>query len=371
MSTLVQDPSNLPPGPAPSEKSPRSGRLVSLDAFRGFIMTMLAAHGFGFLALSDDPSWGWLGRQFDHVPWQGMVFWDLIQPAFMFMVGLAMPFAFAARARRGGTGSVWKHVAYRSLMLIVISNVIMSISADRIRFQLTNVLAQIAFTYFICYWLMKLRFRNQAICAGLIIVGFTLLFFAFPGADGAFSIGDNFGERVDQVVLGITNPGHWATINFIPSVLVTLFGVWCGYLMIEKNTHERRMKLLIAGAAASLAVGYGLSPFIPIIKRIHTASFTFAASGWVLLMLLAFYWLVEVKGYRKFTFPLVVVGMNSMFIYCLHILFTRWITNAIAVYSYNFTILGKWGPVAQATAVFLVMWYLCYWLYKRQITIKI
>ena len=380
MATLVQSPPeaaahetarNTRADPNAGEKLSSSDRLVSLDAFRGFIMTTLAAHGFGLATLSDDPSWGWLGRQFQHAQWEGMAFWDVIQPAFMFMVGLAMPFAFAARVRRAGSESVWRHVAYRALMLIVISNVMMSISAGRMHFQLINVLAQIGFTYFICYWLMKLRFKAQAAWAALIMMAYAVLFIAYSGADGAFSAGDNIGERIDHFVFGAANPGHWATINFIPSTVVTLFGVWCGYLMIEKNSHTRRMKLLAGGAGACFAVGYALAPFIPIVKRIHTPSYTFAVSGWVLLLLLGFYWLVEVKGYRRITFPLVVVGVNSMFIYCLHILLAGWINESVAVFSHEYSYLGKWGPVAQAISMFLVMWYLCHWLYKRRIFVKI
>jgi predicted acyltransferase len=375
MATVVGAPPEtfrrVPAEPAPSPKSTAPDRLVSLDAFRGFIMTLLAAHGFGLATLAGDPNWDWLGRQFEHVQWEGMMFWDLIQPSFMFMVGLAMPFAFAARARRGGEESVWRHAAYRALMLIVISNVIMSISAGRLHFQLINVLAQIGFTYFICYFLMKLPFKSQAVAAALIMAGYTALFVAFPGSGGPYSMGDNVGERVDQFFFGRGNPGHWANINFIPSTFVTLLGVWCGYVMIEKNSHARRMKILAGGAAALFALGYGLSPFIPIIKRIHTTAFTFASLGWVLLMLLGFYWLVEVKGYRRLTFPLVVVGMNSIFIYCLDILMENWIDRAVGVFTGGYEMLGKLAPIAQATAVFLVMWYFCYWLYKRRIFIKI
>ncbi len=374
MATVVGAPPEtfhrIPVDPKP-EKGSATDRLVSLDAFRGFIMTTLAAHGFGLATLAADPNWGWLGNQFEHVEWEGLGFWDLIQPAFMFMVGLAMPFAFAARARRSGQEAVWRHTAYRAMMLIVISNVIMSISANRLHFQLINVLAQIGFTYFICYFLMKLPFKTQAGIAGLILVGYTALFYAFPGTGGPFVMDTNIGERVDIFVFGHANRGHWANINFIPSTVVTLLGVWCGYLMINKNSHERRMKILAAGSAALLVSGYLLGQFVPIIKRIHTASFTLAALGWVLLMLLGFYWLVEVKGYRNVTFPLVVVGMNSMFIYCLDILLEGWIDRAAGVFTGHYEILGKWGPVAQATTVFLVMWYLCYWLYKRRIFVKI
>ena len=75
-------------------------RLVSLDAYRGLIMLTLLCGGI-FQSLAGHPRWGWLAAHNDHVEWEGTVYWDLIQPAFMFMVGVAMPFAFAARAARG------------------------------------------------------------------------------------------------------------------------------------------------------------------------------------------------------------------------------------------------------------------------------
>src|SRR5690606_12619518 len=103
----------VPVEPAGPDRSAPPDRLISLDAFRGFIMTTLAAHGFGFASFAGHPQLGWLGAQFEHVAWEGVVFWDLIQPAFMFMVGLAMPYAFKARERRHGPGSVWRHVAWR------------------------------------------------------------------------------------------------------------------------------------------------------------------------------------------------------------------------------------------------------------------
>jgi len=348
-----------------------SERLISLDAFRGFIMTTLAAHGFGLATLAETPGWAWLGLQFEHVEWEGLVFWDLIQPAFMFMVGLAMPFAVAARVRKSGPDTVWKHVAYRAVMLIVISNVIMSISRGEPHFQLINVLAQIGFTYFICYGLMQASFRFQAVAAAAILVGYTALFIAFPGEGGAFAMGDNWGERVDEWVFGKANPGHWATVNFIPSVVVTLAGVWAGRLMIEPRPHAARMRILAMAAAACLAAGYGLGLVIPIIKRIHTASFTLAACGWVLLMLLGFYWLVEVRERKSLTFPLVVVGMNSIFIYCLNILLGGWIRRATDVFTGGWEFLGAAAPIAQALSMFAVMWCLCWWLYRRRIFIKV
>jgi len=218
-------------------------RLVSLDAFRGFIMTTLAAHGFGLATFEGHPTLGWLGHQFEHVAWEGMVFWDLIQPAFMFMVGLAMPFAFAARKRKMGEGSVWKHVGYRALMLILISQVIMSISAGEAHFQLINVLSQIGFAYFFAYLVTQLPLKQQLLAGAGILAFHTALFHFFPGPGGAWSQTDNVGARIDHF-FGLEYRGYYVTINFISSTVTTLFGVWCGYLVFGKHSHERRGKIL-------------------------------------------------------------------------------------------------------------------------------
>jgi len=359
-----------PPGPPP-EKPPGSGRLVSLDAYRGFIMIVLAANGFGWRRLMDDPRFGWIARQFEHVPWTGMVFWDLIQPAFMFMVGLAMPFAVARRKEVGsGEREVFGHVARRALMLVLWSQVLMCISANRLHFQLINVLSQIAFTYLLSYLILQLRFRWQVAAAALVLGGHWLLFALFPGADGPFSKADNVGALIDRA-LGLKYNGYYVTINFISSTATTLFGVWTGLLMQRDDTHGHRMKILAGAAAAAFAGGWALSAANPMVKRLWTASFTLFSTGWVLVMLLAFYWMVEIRGWRRPVFPLVVVGMNSIFIYSVSIVLSGWLDRAVGVFTGRFQWIGALAPVAQATAVVVVMWYLCYWLYQRRIFFKI
>src|SRR5579864_337445 len=140
-----------------------SARLVSLDAYRGFIMLLLASSGFGLAALEHYPNWAWLARQVDHAPWEGCTFWDLIQPAFTFMVGVAMPFAFARRLSQGSTNwELFRHVAWRSLILIVLSNIYSNWGASKthLTFQLINVLSQVAFGYTLCFLIMRLPFWN-------------------------------------------------------------------------------------------------------------------------------------------------------------------------------------------------------------------
>jgi heparan-alpha-glucosaminide N-acetyltransferase len=350
---------------------PATGRYLPLDAFRGFIMVLLVSHGFGFRAVGDVPVYRAIGAWFDHVPWEGGVFWDMIQPAFMFMVGVAMPFALARRAAQGATfRDNFRHVAIRSLKLILLSQILISIGAGKPGFQLINVLAQMAFTYFFCFLIMQWKFRTQAVAAGLILAAHWALFLLFPGPDGAFSKTDNIGAVIDRA-LGLHYSGYYVTINFVSSTVTTLFGVWTGLLLMSARPRREQMKILAYAMIAAFASGLALGQVNPLVKRIWTASFTLYSTGWVLFMLLGFYWLVEVRGYRKLVFPLLVVGMNSIFVYSLNQVLWGWIDRAAGVFTGRFTWLGTPAPVLQACAVLGVMWYLCYWLYQRKIFLKL
>ena len=330
-----------------------------------------AANGFGLRALENHPQWGWLGRQFEHVPWEGMVFWDLIQPSFMFMVGLAMPYAFANRRKRGeNAAQVTRHIFQRFFLLLLLSQVFIAVGSGRLEFQLINVLSQIAFTYVICYGLMHLSFRMQAVSAGLLLAGHWLLFALFPGSEGAFSRADNIGAVIDHF-LGLEYSGFYVTINFIPSTVTTLFGAWAGRLMLDPHSHAYRTRVLAAAAAGCFASGYALSLLNPMVKRLWTASFTLASAGCVLAILLFFYWLAEIREQRRLVFPLVVVGMNSIFIYGLHMILWDWFNASAAVFTGGYSFLGAVGPVAQSITAFLPMWYLCYWLYQRKIFLRV
>jgi predicted acyltransferase len=107
------------------------------------------------------------------------------------------------------------------------------------------------------------------------------------------------------------------------------------------------------------------------IKQLCTPTFIFYSLGWVLAMLIGFYWFVEIRGYKSVVFPLVVVGMNSIFIYSVAELLHGWLDRAVGVFTFRFAFLGAVGHIAQACAVLLVLWYLCYWLYHRRIFIKL
>jgi heparan-alpha-glucosaminide N-acetyltransferase len=347
-------------------------RYVSLDAYRGFIMLMLVSHAFGLNALRDQPGWHWLAAQFEHVEWEGLVFWDLIQPAFMFMVGMAMPFAFANRTARGDSrGRIFRHVAWRALMLIVLSQVLIDISGGKLQFQLINVLSQIAFTYFFTFLILRLPIRFQVLTAFLLLAGHWALFALFPGPEGAFSKTGNIGARIDLAILGYNYSGFYVTINFVTSTVTTLLGAWTALFLMRRKPHATNLKVILLSSAFCSASGLLLSLFNPMVKRLWTTSFTLYSAGWVFLLLAAFYWLVEVRGWRKPMFPLFILGMNSVFVYSVSMVLYGWLDRAVGVFSGRFTSAGVLSPVLQATAVLLVMWYLCYWLYKRKIFLRL
>jgi predicted acyltransferase len=349
------------------------GRLISLDAYRGFIMLLLVSEGFGIGALQHYPHWAWLAAQVDHAPWEGCKFWDLIQPAFTFMVGVAMPFAFARRRSQGATeGDVFRHVAYRSLMLILLSNLYSNWGEPRLSLQLINVLSQIGFGYMICYLITRMRFAYQVAAGFAMLAGFWALFVILPGPNGPWSQTGNIGAVIDLKVLGYNYSGYYTTINFIGNAVTILFGCWTGMLLRTSKSHAYKLRVLGAYAVAGVVLGAALEPFNPMVKRLWTASFTFFSAGWVILMLMAFYWLIEVKGTQRWAFPFIVLGMNSIFIYSLgQIGIKGWLNSGLKNFTKDFGFLGDLGAIPQSILVLAIMWYVCYWLYRRKIFFKI
>jgi heparan-alpha-glucosaminide N-acetyltransferase len=347
-------------------------RYVALDAYRGFIMLLLASDGFGFGLLKNNPQWSRMASWFDHVPWEGAVFWDMIQPAFMFMVGVAMPFALARRVEKGAT---WKdnlhHVISRSVRLIIMSQILIWVSAGHVKPQLINVLSQIAFTYLMTFLIMRWKWPYQVLAAVGLLIFWTALLFSFHGPDGPFSKTGSVGLIMDRAIFHYDYDPAYSTLNFIPSTVWTLTGSWVGRLLMTGRTHAEKLKFLAAGMLVAFAAGLALRPWIPMIKQLCTPSFILYSLGWVLFMLLAFYWLIEVCGWKKAAFPLLVVGMNSIFIYSVSEVLHEWLDRAVAVFTFRFNFLGTLAPVAQALTVLLVMWYCCYWLYRRKIFFKL
>jgi len=371
MATLTQPAASQQSAPA---KPAPSARLISLDAYRGFIMLILASSGFGLAVLKNHPGWEWLAHQVDHAAWEGCTFWDLIQPAFTFMVGVAMPLAFARRRAEGDSNSqIFRHVLWRAFLLIVLSNIYSNWATTQpLKFQLINVLCQIAIGYVLCFLVTRLAFRLQVAVAAAALAAYWALYLLFPAPEGPFAQNGNIGAVLDLQLLGYNYSGFYVTLNSIGNAATILFGCWTGMLLQTSRTHIEKLKILAISAAACFALGLALEPFNPMVKRLWTVSFTFFSAGWVIAMLIAFYWVIEVKQSRKWAFPLTVVGMNSIFIYSLgQIGLKGWLDRGLTAFTRKFPFLGDLGIIPHQVILLACMWYACYWLYQRKIFFKV
>ena len=349
---------------------------MSLDAYRGFIMLTLLCGGI-FHSLEGHPTWHWLAVQNEHVAWEGAVYWDLIQPAFMFMVGVAMPFAFAARSARGdGWGQQFGHALRRALLLVVIGVLLDHIGAQRIQIGFIRVLQQIAFGYVAAFFLLRYGWRTQVATAIALLLGYYVLWVNNPwnGPGGPWARGnENIGSAFDYWLLGRHYAYHYVGMNAIPSTATIIFGVSAGAYLRTADHPQRALRTLVAAGGGGILVGLAVSPWCPIIKRIWTPSFAVYAAGWTTLMLAVFYWAVEVRGWQRWAFPLVVVGMNSIAAYVIGNAFAGWFRSASGAWFSTLTpVVGDmWLPVMQHAAFALLAWSVLYWCYRRRIFFKV
>jgi predicted acyltransferase len=351
-------------------------RLVSLDAYRGMIMISLISVGFGLSAFEGHPYLGFLSTQVEHVRWQGMVFWDLIQPAFMFMVGMAMPFAYAKRRSLGVSHrKILYHVVQRALLLIVIANVIGTIHRGEPGIGFINVLNQIAIGYSLAFLVINRSYLVQGLTGAGILVVYTVAWMLYPGngPGGPWEMSvQNLGGDFDMWLLGRNYGGFYVGLNAIPSTVTILFGMMIGRVVGSTRSPKRILQVLAVAAFSGIALGLMLSPLIPIIKRIWTASFTLYSAGFVILGLLIVYWAVEVKNWTRWAYVFVVVGMNSIFAYIIFQLARGSVEDAVMAFVRPLVeALGPWGSVLHSLLSLAVIWYVLRFFYQRRIFFKV
>jgi predicted acyltransferase len=362
------------------------GRLVSLDVMRGMIMILLCAESCkvyeAIMHIDPAQPMGGLITQFFHHPWHGLRFWDLVQPAFMFMAGAAMYISYRRKLEKGQSwGDNLGHILIRSLKLFICGVALHCVYADKPVWELWNVLTQLSFTMIVAYLIINRSYTWQLVFSiGLLLLTEVLYRgLLMPGFEQPFVEGKNFGAYVDTLLMDKINSDGWVTINCIPTAAHTIWGVLAGKLLISGNTSAYKIKTLIIAGVVALVLGFGLdlSGITPIIKRISTSSFALVSVGWVLLILAVVYWLVDVKGNVKYAWIFTVVGMNAIFIYLFfETVGVQWLNGKVAIFSGDLLHLFLNVPVSiaavvSAIAVLVVEWFLCYWLYQRNIFFKL
>ncbi|MCB1225760.1 MAG: DUF5009 domain-containing protein [Verrucomicrobiales bacterium] len=384
-------------------------RLVSLDAFRGFVMLLMISAGFGIpemakQAVGSDPDsiWQTLAPLFQHVPWIGCAPWDMIQPSFMFMVGVAMPFSYLKRRMRGeGFWSMSWHALTRAVLLVLLAVVLSTpASATQTTWVFTNVLAQIGLGYFFLFLLWRLGPEYEISAILVIVVGYWAYFYTFTPVDDLASLKlaaepgtqltgfmapwskhINAGADFDRWFLNllprstpfVVNAGGYVTLNFVPALATMLMGSLTGRFLMrsEKGTKGRVVTLVVAGlllVAVGVAAGYTVCP---VVKRIWTPSWTLFSGGLVLILLAAFYLVVEGFGWRWLVMPFVVVGMNSIFAYVVDLMAQRGIWERLQPHLPDAWLETEYLPIIHHCGVLLVIWLLCFWLYRQRAFLRL
>lgn len=319
-----------------------------------------------------------LATQLHHHPWNGLRFWDLIQPFFMFIVGVAMPFSLSRRLKTGSQKAVTRHILRRCFLLFSFGVLLHCVYSHALVWELWNVLVQLAFTILIAYAIMSLPHRTQiAISIGLLV--FIEICYRIYHPTAPFNKGQSFGSWTDMLFMGKINNGGWVTINFIPTAAHTIWGVICGQILQSPTPHMVKIKSFVQGGFLLLAIGYSMDflHITPIIKRIATSSFTIVSGGWAILTLAFFYWVIDVKGYRKKWLRIFsVVGTNSIFIYLLaETIGVQWFRGFGKIFTFG--LLSPMGVsedlllLINALFVLFLFWYITYFLDKKKVYFKV
>ncbi len=372
------------PAPSAEAVAPKSERLLSLDALRGFdLFWIVGGHGI-LVALFKLTEWGWLGAidaQLKHVDWNGFQAYDLIFPLFLFMAGVSTPYSLTRRLTEGARSEVIRKVIQRGLILVLLgiiyNNGLQWKGLENMRFG--SVLGRIGLAGMFAQLIFAFNFetpkRLWVWLAGILLGYWAIMSFGHaPGfAAGDLSMEGNFASYVDRLLL----PGKLhkkihdpeGLLAMIPAIGNALLGILAGLWLrrsAEEASGDRKAAGLAVAGVVLLAVG-GLWSFVfPLNKNLWTSSFVLWTCGWGSLLLSFFYWTIDVRGWlRGFGAFFAVIGMNSVLIYLsgkfINYDYTaRFLFGGLAV-----AVPPAVGTLVISLGVFAVEWSL-FWFLKRQ-----
>ena len=325
----------------------------------------------GLHALSSNFLVNGLVYELTHTDWQGLRFYDCIWPSFMLMTGMSLPFSYAKRSLTQTHRRIFTRVLRRFLVLFLLGSLRESISFKHpYLIELSSALQPIAVAYLAAFLIVRKSWRVQAIIAASILIFYALLlaFVPAPGVPaGSYDRNANLVLWTDLATIGRVLPEHWGTvICTIPTIATTILGMLLGELLMTSRSTASKMKIIGSVGLACVLAGWALNPVIPIVMKIWTTSYGLASAGFACLMFLVFYWLTDVRGYQKFAFPFVVIGLNAVAIYMSESIIPWSKTVAIFTDPLAAT-LGAVTPLLHAIAVIAVEWLVLYWMHKRRI----
>jgi predicted acyltransferase len=378
---------NIETGKAAAGK--RYERLQSLDALRGFDMFWIMSGEIvvhNLATATNAPAANWMSHQLSHSPWNGFTFYDLIFPLFIFIAGVSMPYSFSNQLEKGGSKKkIYQGLIKRTLILIFLGVVVNGLfkwqGYENTRFA--SVLGRIALScFFAAVIYLNSNLKKQILWFGGLLVGYWAAMMLIPvpqfGA-GNLTPEGNLSAFIDRLLL----PGKLhrkvydpeGLLSTIPAIGSAMLGIFAGQFLRWQQTrwsNAKKAAVLALAGLALLALGSVWNIIFPINKTMWTSSFVLYAGGWSTLFLALFYYVIDVAGWRKWSMPLVWIGLNSILIYVA----SHGLIDFAASANYLFGGMIKfasadWQPVWLAIGIVAVQMALLYFLYRNKWFLKV
>jgi heparan-alpha-glucosaminide N-acetyltransferase len=401
------------PVPAPA------ARNVAVDAYRGFVMFLMMAEVLNLarVAAAFPGNWliGVLAFHQTHVDWTGASLHDLIQPSFSLLVGVALPYSFARRLATDGFPKAFAHALWRSFLLVALGIFLRSVGREQTNFTFEDTLTQIGLGYPFLFLLATRSTRTVWTALGVILGGYWLAWALYPVAGAGYDFAAvgvpadwahhttgfaahwnknaNLGHAFDTWFLNlfprpstfIANRGGYLTLSFVPTLGTMLLGLIAGRALRDSGADAAArggqgpvipMRWLLLTGAGLIAAGLVLhvAGLNPIVKRIWTPSWTLFSGGLCYLLLAGFSWVIDVKRHRRWAFPLVVIGLNSIAAYLIAHLWEHFISSSVKTHfgQHVFERLGTGlAPLVEGIVVLTGYWLVLYWMYNRKLFLRI
>lgn len=383
-------------------------RLASVDVYRGFVMFLMMAEILKFTEVSaklpGNEFWAFLAGQQSHVEWTGCSLHDLIQPSFSFLVGVSLPYSIAARIARGQSRfAMTVHAFWRAFVLVWLGIILRSLWSTLPDYGFTDTLSQIGLGYGFLFLLGFRRPRDQWITFVVLVLGYWLFFALGPSAPplhvkpgwaeqnaltgfaAHWNKCSNAAAEFDLWFLNLFprgaefrfQSGGYQVLSFIPTLATMILGLIAGGVLKSDRGAWGKVRWLAVAGAVSLGLGYawGVSGLCPVVKRIWTPSWVLFSGGWCFLLLAAFFAICDGIGWKKWAFPLTVVGMNSIAAYCLADSFVKPELKKMVVRHLGqrtfFAFGDAYQPLFLGAVTLLLLWLILYWMYRRKVFIRV
>lgn len=361
-------------------------RLQSLDALRGFDMFFIMGGGTLFIGLATlipTPFFEAVAKQMHHVPWHGLAFEDTIFPLFLFIAGISFPFSLTKQREKGMSDTaIYKKIVRRGLTLVLLGciyNGLLNLDFEHQRYA--SVLARIGLAWmFGALIFVNTRTLTRIWITVGILIGYWLLLALVPAPDGngagVFTREGCLAGYIDRLCLpgmhGLMDPEGF--LSTIPAIGTALLGMFTGeFIKFGKDTFTNTKKvfyLLITGCCL-LVIGLLWDLVFPINKRLWSSSFVCVVGGYSTVLFALFYYIIDVRGYRKWTPFFTVIGMNSITIYLAQAFIDFSFTNDKIFGGLIHLFPESAQPFMSAIGYIVLCWLFLYFLYRQKIFLKV